>query len=79
MHICTFSSPQREAQDLGGPLKLLHEAVEPPSYRQERRSSITQKQGYGEMFNVEMTLVGSWKNKLVPKAPCLILAGRKSS
>ena len=41
------------------------------------RSSITQKQGYGEMFNVEMTLMGSWKNKLVPKAPCLILAARK--
>ncbi|KAI4564132.1 hypothetical protein MJT46_009930 [Ovis ammon polii x Ovis aries] len=35
--------------------------------RGEGRSSITQKQGYGEMFNVEMTLVGSWKNKLVPK------------
>lgn len=27
------------------------------------------------MFNVEMTLVGNWRNKPVPKAPCLILAG----
>ena len=26
------------------------------------------------MFNAEMTLVGSWKHKPVPKASCLILA-----
>lgn len=26
------------------------------------------------MFNVEMTLVGSWRNKPVPKVLCLILA-----
>ena len=26
------------------------------------------------MFNAEMTLVGSWKNKPVPKVLCLILA-----
>lgn len=29
--LSTFSSSQREAQDVGGPLKLLHEVVELPS------------------------------------------------
>lgn len=26
------------------------------------------------MLNAEMSLVGSWRNKPVPKVPCLILA-----